>query len=162
MDSTATRTDEDSGPRPEELAAELLEHVGGIHRPAGRELRGSLQGERAVLHHLERCGQSSSPGELAEALHLSSARIANILKALERKGWVERVHDSRDRRRVRVRLTDHGVQCVARFKHEAVTTIGAIIEALGEPDGTELVRIIGRVRSLVEAGVITMPPPPPD
>lgn len=145
--------------RSAELAAELLEHIGGIHRPAGRGLQGTLQGERAVLHHLDHAGASSSPGDLADALHLSSARIANILKALEHKGMVERVHDLRDRRRVLVRLTDDGARTVARFKREALTTLGAIIEALGEPDGAELVRIVGRIRSLVSQGVIAPPPP---
>ncbi|MDO4243023.1 MAG: winged helix DNA-binding protein [Actinomyces sp.] len=142
-----------------ELADELLEHICGIRRPAGSELHGSWQGERAVLHHLDHTGSSSSPGELAQALRLSSARIANILKTLEHKGLIERLHDTRDRRRVLVQLTEHGAQTVARLKREALTALGGLIEALGEPDGAELVRIVGRIRSLIDAGAIAPPPP---
>lgn len=53
---------------------------------------------------------SLTPSELADRALASSARIANILRALEAKGWVEREHSKTDRRRVHVIVTDKGFQ----------------------------------------------------
>jgi DNA-binding MarR family transcriptional regulator len=42
---------------------------------------------------------------IAQELHVSSATVTNMLKRMERDGWITRERDQKDRRVVRVRLT---------------------------------------------------------
>jgi DNA-binding MarR family transcriptional regulator len=74
----------------DQAAAEFL----GIHRTDGR-----------LLDVLQMAGRMSA-GELARAGHLSPAAVTAALDRLERVGYVRRVRDEHDRRRVLVEITD--------------------------------------------------------
>jgi DNA-binding MarR family transcriptional regulator len=54
-------------------------------------------------------------GELSEGTGLSSAATTALIDRLERKGFVQRVRDEVDRRRVRVEMTPDGATRVARY-----------------------------------------------
>jgi DNA-binding MarR family transcriptional regulator len=64
-------------------------------------------GEWKVLGSL-RHGESSSPGELCDALELSSGAMTNRLDRLEEAGLVRRAPDPDDRRGVKLELTEAG------------------------------------------------------
>mgnify|MGYP002228846536 CR=1 FL=1 len=81
-----------------------------MHQRISRFADKALGGEMAVMRALMLAGGSLTPSELANRAWVSSARIANILRALEAKGWVEREHSKTDRRRVHVTVTDKGFQ----------------------------------------------------
>lgn len=93
-----------------ELGSQLLTEFGGIHQRVSRFVDKALSGEMAVMRALMLAGGSLTPSELADRAWVSNARIANILRALEAKGWVEREHSKTDRRRVHVIVTDKGFQ----------------------------------------------------
>lgn len=134
----------------EELAHELLAGLTAIGRIATPVVLNSTRGETALLMTLFRAGTPLSPGELADESHVSSARVANILRALEEKGLVSRAHSSSDRRRVEVVLTDAGradAEARRARRHDAVA---AYLRELGEEDARELVRIIGRSAPIFE------------
>jgi DNA-binding MarR family transcriptional regulator len=57
---------------------------------------------------------SSTPSELAEALHLSPQTMAGILQRLEQRGMIQRERDTSDRRSFVVRLTDEGRKAEAK------------------------------------------------
>jgi MarR family transcriptional regulator, organic hydroperoxide resistance regulator len=65
-----------------------------------------------------------SAGRLAEILHLHPSTLTGILIRLEARGFVTRRVDSRDRRRVRVRLTRRG----QRLTRPAVGSVEAAVE----------------------------------
>jgi DNA-binding MarR family transcriptional regulator len=56
-----------------------------------------------------------SAGELSAGTGLSSAATTTMIDRLERKGFVRRVRDSTDRRRVLVEMTPQGRKCVYRY-----------------------------------------------
>ena len=62
-----------------------------------------------LLQHLAASGPLTL-GEQMEHLGLSKAATTEMVDRLERKGFVERVRDERDRRRVFVWLTDAGLE----------------------------------------------------
>jgi DNA-binding MarR family transcriptional regulator len=74
----------------DQAAAEFL----GIHRTDGR-----------LLDVLQMAGRLSA-GELAKAGHLSPGAVTAALDRLERAGYVRRVRDPNDRRRVLVEITE--------------------------------------------------------
>ena len=83
-----------------ELGRQLLTEFGSMHHRISRSADKALGGEMAVMRALMLAGGSLTPSELANRAWVSSARIANILRTLEAKGWVEREHSKTDRRRV--------------------------------------------------------------
>jgi DNA-binding MarR family transcriptional regulator len=56
-----------------------------------------------------------SAGELSTGTGLSSAATTTLIDRLERKGFVQRVHDPDDRRRVLVEMTADGRERVGRY-----------------------------------------------
>jgi DNA-binding MarR family transcriptional regulator len=55
-------------------------------------------------------GGTLTPGELASAAGLTTGGVTTAIDRLERAGYVARVRDSGDRRRVLVQPTAHGVE----------------------------------------------------
>ena len=70
--------------------------------------RFSTPGEDGILLCLLANDQEMLPGELLEKTGLTTGRIANILKALEKKDLISRLRDGGDKRKVHVRLTEKG------------------------------------------------------
>jgi DNA-binding MarR family transcriptional regulator len=56
-----------------------------------------------------------SAGEISVGTGLSSAATTDLIDRLERKGFVRRLRDKADRRRVLVDMTDEGREQVGRF-----------------------------------------------
>ncbi|WP_051179380.1 MarR family winged helix-turn-helix transcriptional regulator [Nocardia concava] len=69
-----------------------------------------------VLTTLRRSGPpyELTAGALLKSAMVTSSTVTNRIDRMEAKGLVERVRDDRDRRSVRVRLTDHGMEVVDR------------------------------------------------
>lgn len=78
-----------------ELGRQLLTEFGSMHQRISHFADKALSGEMAVMRALILAGGSLTPSELADRAWVSSARIANILRALEAKGWVERERTQR-------------------------------------------------------------------
>ncbi|MBB2995745.1 MarR family transcriptional regulator [Paeniglutamicibacter cryotolerans] len=69
-------------------------------------------GKLGVLRHLEGHGNSTTT-ELAAILHVSTQGISLAVRELERLGFVARIPDPEDRRRIRIELTDAGREGLA-------------------------------------------------
>ena len=106
------------------------------------KLEKSNRGEEVVIKFLEHLQQPASPKMLAEALHLSSARIATILGGLEKKELITRTISSKDRRRITVTLTEKGQQFASQKAKEATARIVQIFEQMGEEDTNRFVELI--------------------
>ena len=87
-----------------------------------------VTGENGVLCRLFINGGRLSSGMLAESLSLTSGRIANILKSLERKGLVQRERDADDRRHVIAILTDQGKDKINDLFRENNQIITKVLE----------------------------------
>lgn len=98
-----------------ELTQELMSEIRAIGHALKPAVFNSMRGEAAVLMSLYRAGGELSPSKLGNETHVSSARIANILRTLEEKGFITRHHLSSDRRQVAVALTDRGFEQTSKF-----------------------------------------------
>ena len=132
-----------------ELAEALIEELGAVARAVGQPTLNATRGEMAVLHALYRADGPLTPGVLASAGAMSSARVANILRALEEKGWVERHHGAQDRRIVETSLTAEGLREAERRRTEGLRCLADILADRGEPDARELGRLVGAVGEVV-------------
>lgn len=133
-----------------ELGRQLLTEFGSMHQRISRFADKALGGEMAVMRALILAGGSLTPSELADRAWVSSARIANILRALEAKGWVEREHSKTDRRRVHVTVTDKGFHDLEIKRREFEDRTAAFLEQLGETDTQEMVRLLRRFNEIID------------
>lgn len=133
-----------------ELGRQLFTEFGSMHQRISRFTDQALSGEMAVMRALMLAGGSLTPSELADRAWISSARIANILRALEAKGWIVREHSTTDRRRVHVTVTDKGRQGVETKRRELEDRTAAFLEQLGEADTQEMVRLLRRANQIID------------
>ena len=72
---------------------------------------------QALVHVMdaEGRGRPLSPGELGQALSLSSGATTAVVDRLERAGHVRRDRDPCDRRKVRLRWAEHGMAVAQDF-----------------------------------------------
>ena len=62
--------------------------------------------DQRALDVLDQEGGTTTPGRLAERMGLTSGAITTVLDRLERAGFVRRIRDEQDRRRIHVEVTD--------------------------------------------------------
>ena len=133
-----------------ELGQELFREFGGMHQRVSRMMDKAVGGEMAVMRALLLAGGSLTPSELADQAWVSNARVANILKALEQKGWIEREHSKEDRRRVIVTITDKGRQDIETKRRDFEHRAASFLEQLGEEDTREMVRLLRRTNQIID------------
>lgn len=100
------------------------------------------RGEDQVLLLLYSRQKPACAGDFAAILGLTSGRVANLLKQLERKGYIMRVPDSNDRRKVQISLTEAGKSYACAAYKKALEGYEWLLTALGEQDSQEFMRVL--------------------
>ena len=114
----------------------------------GRRSMDLSHGELFLLWSIHRRSGTALPGELSREMHVSSARIARLLNTLEHRGFILRSIDRADRRRILVALTPAGKAHVEAVYKRIQRRISAIVDALGEEDTAEFLRLADRIISV--------------
>ena len=85
------------------------------------------------LGHLRQAdqGEGVKPSELAGTLGVTPGNVTQLITGLEKRGWISRRTDARDRRAVRVSLTEMGNQHMATMKASFTEGYAGLIEAMG-------------------------------
>lgn len=103
------------------------------------------RGELAILVYLATHRDGANVGELTDFLQVTSGRTATTLNALERKGFVKRMTDADDSRRICVFLTDAG-RCEFQSGYKrAIEKYTDFFQKLGEEDSREFIRMMKKV-----------------
>jgi DNA-binding MarR family transcriptional regulator len=102
-------------------------------------------GESLLLRLIYLHGTPIHPSDLRERTLISSARVASILGALERKGLITRAIDTEDRRRILVSMTDAGHRQAEAEIQVMRTEFAAVFEEMGPQDTEEFIRLFGRL-----------------
>ena len=95
----------------------------------------AARGEEQLLLMLAHRDKAVCAGELAECVGLTSGRVANILKQLERKG-------TQDKRKVLVCLTAAGREYAKQVYRKEVDGYAWLLRVLGETDAREFMRLL--------------------
>ena len=93
-------------------------------RPAGLSLL-QLQ----ALFRVRRAA-GCSPSELADLLGLSRPTTSKLVDALVRRGLLERLASSRDRRRITLRLSDDGLRAVESARRLVLSHLVEVLEGV--------------------------------
>lgn len=91
-------------------------------------------------------GGTIRPSAIAEAAHSTPSAVSQTLKALERKGFIERIRMREgDSRAVCVSLTDKGRATVRLYSDRFDRRLARLFEYLGDDDAREFLRLLRRV-----------------
>ncbi len=101
-----------------------------------------LVGETAALEYIAMHRGACTPSEISEAMRVSRARTANVLRSLREKGYVDMSTDEGDRRRVNVTATEAGVNCLERKHAFLAGYFGMYIEEIGEENAARMTELL--------------------
>ena len=118
------------------LLAELL------NRKKNRDVLDSIRGEYGVLRYLMYVEDKVTAGVLTEQLHVVPGRMTDILKRLENKGFITRIKDKNDKRRVRVCITKEGQKEAVEKRLNVAKEYKGMFDILGKNDTKELIRLL--------------------
>lgn len=123
------------------------------HVDASLEEAGLNRGELNVLATLRRAGEPHelTPTELCRGLLLSSGAMTNRIDQLEERGYVRRIPDVDDRRRIRVALTADGRRVVDTAMDAQVAHLEAELGFLDTDERDRLSALLRRVLVEFEA-----------
>ena len=132
------------------LAHDLFEQFARLGRNTRPDMRNATRGEMGVIRMLHEEGGPLTPSQISDRACISPARVANVLRALEEKGWVAREHSTEDRRRVTVTLTEAGDAERRRCRKEFETHTQAFLAKLGERDTRDAIRVLAHANQILE------------
>ncbi|MBS1880450.1 MAG: MarR family transcriptional regulator [Actinobacteria bacterium] len=150
------------------LEAELIEEVRGnqaaVHQmdEAAHRAMGINGTDGRCLDIVDRRGLLSA-GQLATEAGLTTGAVTAVLDRLEEKGYVRRVPDPDDRRRILVEVTDKHREAAGRLYYPLKAMADPYFEGLGEDDIRLLIRFnrvsrevneqrAAQIRAALEAG----------
>lgn len=134
----------------EQLAEELLGSVCQLIRGPIHRIQDVSKGEMGVLGYLMLQGGTATPTEISKKFGVSTARITNVLNGLERKGYIVRTPSPNDRRMVLGTITEEGRKCSDRCSRMAIGNVTAVMDALGEEDAGECLRLVKRILQICQ------------
>ena len=70
--------------------------------------------------------------DIAKKMGHSTAAATGLVDRLEKLGYVERIHAAEDRREIMVRITQKGVELVARMRKEIASGLAEILSGMDE------------------------------
>jgi DNA-binding MarR family transcriptional regulator len=70
--------------------------------------------------------------DIAKKMGHSTAAATGLVDRLEKLAYVERIHAAEDRRKIMVRITQKGVELVARMRKEIASDLAGILSSMDE------------------------------
>ncbi len=124
---------------------------------------GLAHGQFKVLLMLRRQGPpyEASPSRLADLLGLTRGALSARLGPMEEAGLIARTHETGDRRRVRVRLTDAGHAAFTQHAAAEEAGEGALLAALTAQEQQTLADLLRKLVVAAEGGPDATGPLPP-
>ena len=106
----------------------------------------SKKGMGFVLIYLNESDHEVLAGELAKASNVSTARIAALLRTMEKNGLVERYHSASDARHTIVKITQEGIRQAEQLREQVLAKIELLLERVGREKLEEFIRLSNEIR----------------
>lgn len=94
--------------------------------------------------------ENAQMGEIAEYLHIELPSATSLLNKLVALQLVKRQQDDKDRRMVRVALTEEGKKVLEEAMKEKIRVIGHMLSYLTEKEQTDLLRLLEKLNERIE------------
>lgn len=98
-----------------------------------------------------------SAGQLSEAMGVSTARVAVLLKKMENKGLIEKKEDEADARVTLVKLSEEGKRIAALMKENMLRHIASVINKVGEEKFLQFVALLHEIKDAMSEEFLPNP-----
>ncbi|MFG1415319.1 MAG: MarR family winged helix-turn-helix transcriptional regulator [Thermoplasmataceae archaeon] len=85
---------------------------------------------------------------IAEELSVTGPWITGIVKALQQKGYVKKVRNEGDRRRLNVTITPSGKKILVRSMDTYLKAVGGLLDKLSAEDIEEFKRLLSKISDI--------------
>lgn len=85
---------------------------------------------------------------IAEELSVTGPWITGIVKALQQKGYVKKVRNEGDRRRLNVTITPSGKKILVRSMDTYLKAVGGLLDKLSAEDIDEFKRLLSKISDI--------------
>ena len=104
-----------------------------------------------ALAIIEGHGSAMPTGTVGAQMHITTGTMTSVLDTLERNGYIERLTDPDDRRRVLVDVTPTAQTLLNGLLPEVVQTTTAALAGFSAKELEDFLDILGRVRQAITA-----------
>jgi DNA-binding MarR family transcriptional regulator len=145
--------------REENLARKLLEMFQSFpkHHRYQCPIPNLRPSELMMLFHIRQEVLKSESGlkvsEISKNLMVSSPTVTQIVNNLVKQGLAERSIDIKDRRAVRIRVTETGERTINSVEKEFLNNSIGLVKYLGEDKTTSLIEIMSQVCTYFSEGI---------
>lgn len=119
-------------------------------QPFFSKLDESQRGIGFVLAYLSEAKGEIIAGDLARELNVSTARIAALLKKMEKNGLIERRSAKGDARQTVVEITQAGIEYSDKIREQILEKAELLLEKVGKDDLDEFIRISQKIKNALE------------
>jgi DNA-binding MarR family transcriptional regulator len=120
------------------------------HQETNKVMTKMLNGELFVMNYLYEHNGIAYPKEISDYMKVSTARIAMILKSLEKQNSITREHDEKDSRYVVVKLTQNGNEDIISKRKDLLDCMVKLFEYIGEENANEYIRLSKMITEALE------------
>ena len=142
---------------------QLVEEACRIHIDNAKELGLFAEGfiGRSEIRILLWLGKQDSACavDIMNFFGLSAGRVSNLLKALEKKGYIARKQIDNDRRRVNITLTDSGKTLAKELDENLHRVFSSFFDVLGEEEALNFLSFEKKLLKMVSDGQLVLTPP---
>ena len=112
-----------------------------------------------ALAVIEGNGGPMPVGTVGSRVHITSGTMTSVIDTLERNGYIRRLTDADDRRRVLVDVTPEAQAVLDGLLPEVVQTTTAVMEGFDQRELTAFLDTLARVREAIDAVPTDLGPP---
>jgi DNA-binding MarR family transcriptional regulator len=141
-----------------------LETVGGLAEALVASVarrHGLSHAALNVLAVIEGNAGPMATGAVGAHMHITSGTTTSVLDTLERNGYIERLTDPGDRRRVLVDVTPGAQAVLNRLLPQVVQTTTAVVAGFGDKELNDFLATLARLRDAIAAAPDDLVPPAP-
>ena len=108
------------------------------------------RGTGFILAYLEQKSGEVIAGDLARELNVSTARIAALLKTMEKNGLIIRYRSSADNRQTVVEITQKGIDYSLKMREQILEKVELLLERVSREELDQFIRISEKIKEVLE------------
>ena len=128
------------------LNCKLKKHVASVFKSEGINLTAE---QFLVMDTLWNQGEMTQQ-TIAYIIQKDTNSVTQVIDNWEKKGWVQRVVDSTDRRVNNIRLSEAGMAMKDNTKRVAIAALNDIVDGIPEEDLKSFVRVLNKACDNIE------------
>ena len=134
----------------EDAKAFLAKLCSSMPRSCYSKLEMTQRGFGFILDYLEQAEGEVVAGDLARKLNVSAARIAALLKKMEKNGFITRHTSSKDARQIIIEITPAGIAFVDNMREQTLIKVESLLNQVSKEDLETYIRISHQIREAME------------